>query len=236
MVTVVGFVRDDDVVLEMDAHEVASRLDALGQFVILPAWGDTSRWMVVAEGDDGGIAEDGLLDDDAHVNARLGDAALAYAHGLDEFAVLVHQYDVGFLGLQVLHLGQHVAVDSGGRREVGDDVGMCRLAAPAQFDSSHNLAGGVGAYALDGFQFVEVCLAEFAQGSGDGSLIRLNSLPFYYLGMSPLQPWPKSQCSSYTNSKYGRENSCSSNSVNSSCMGSAHLPTRTMNLSMVHAT
>ena len=35
-------------------------------------------------------------------------------------------------------------------------------------------------------------------------------------GMSPLQPWPRSQCSSYTNSKYGSENSCSSSSVSSS--------------------
>ena len=57
-----------------------------------------------------------------------------------------------------------------------------------------------------------------------------------HLGISPDQPWPKSQCSSYTNSKYGNENSFSSNSVSSSWMGSAHLPTRTMNLSIVHAT
>ena len=37
-----------------------------------------------------------------------------------------------------------------------------------------------------------------------------------HLGISPDQPCPKSQCSSYTNSKYGNENSFSSNSVSSS--------------------
>ena len=65
---------------------------------------------------------------------------------------------------------------------------------------------------------------------------KLAPLATNHLGISPDQPWPRSQCSSYTNSKYGRENSCSSSSLSLSCMGSAHFPTSTINLSMVHAT
>jgi len=57
---------------------------------------------------------------------------------------------------------------------------------------------------------------------------------YLLVGISPLHPCPRSQCSSYTNSKYGRENSCSSSSGSSSWMSSAHLPTSKMNLSLFH--
>ena len=74
------------------------------------------------------------------------------------------------------------------------------------------------------------------RGPSGARVHRPGPLHCRHLGISPDQPWPKSQCSSYTNSKYGNENSFSSNSVSSSWMGSAHLPTRTMNLSIVQAT
>ena len=69
-------VGDDDVVHEVDAHQLAGALDALGQLVVPPAGREAARGMVVTGGEDGGIRQDGLPDDDADVDGSLRDAAV----------------------------------------------------------------------------------------------------------------------------------------------------------------
>jgi hypothetical protein len=47
--------------------------------------------MVVANGEDGSIAEYSLFDDEANVDADLADASTGNEHLLDETVVLIHE-------------------------------------------------------------------------------------------------------------------------------------------------
>lgn len=71
VVGVVGTVADDDVVEHIDAHGVAGLLDALRQTVVVAAGMRLARRVVVDKGHDGGIAQQGFLHDDAHVDGSL---------------------------------------------------------------------------------------------------------------------------------------------------------------------
>ena len=70
-IRVVGAVGDDDMIHELDAHEVACLLETLGQVVVGLAGPDAARGVVMADGDDGGVGEYGLADDDADVDSDL---------------------------------------------------------------------------------------------------------------------------------------------------------------------
>ena len=60
-------VSHDNMVEEVDAHELASLLDALCQHIILPAGADTSAGVVVADGKDGRVIQYGITHDDANI-------------------------------------------------------------------------------------------------------------------------------------------------------------------------
>jgi len=114
IVGIVCPVADDDMVEEMDAHGVAGCLDTLCQPVVVAAGTGLAGGMVVAEGQHSGIGEDGFLHDDAHVDGRLGNAAVRDAHRTDEAVALVHQERPRLFYVEVLHEGVHIIIDSGG--------------------------------------------------------------------------------------------------------------------------
>ena len=76
VIAVVAAVGNDDVILEVNAHDVAGFLDGLCQTVVVGTGTDASRRVVMSQGYDGGVAKYGLLNDEAHVDGGLGNAAM----------------------------------------------------------------------------------------------------------------------------------------------------------------
>ena len=76
MVGVVLSIGDDDMVEEVDAHELARAFDALGQFIVRLAGREIAGGVVVTDGEDGAVGEDGFTHDDADIDGRLRDAAM----------------------------------------------------------------------------------------------------------------------------------------------------------------
>ena len=90
-IRVIASVCDDDVIHKLDTHHVAGPLDTLCQVVVGLTGPETARWVVMADSQDGGVAEHGLADDDAHIDTYLRDAAVSNAQLFDETEVLIHQ-------------------------------------------------------------------------------------------------------------------------------------------------
>ena len=163
MVAVIIPITYNHMVEKMDAHEVTCLFEGLGQSIIKLARMDVSAWMVVDESQYSGIVQDGLLDNHPHVHAHFRQSALADPHFLDEFEVLAQQKDVCFLDGQILQDRTHVVIDGRCRGDVGAKSHGGELAALAQFDGGHNLADGVGAHALNLFEFVESGLSQLGE-------------------------------------------------------------------------
>ena len=66
----------DDVVHKVYAHELAGTLDALGEFFVGTTGRKVPGRMIMAYGEDGGIGEDGLAEDDTDIDGCLGDASM----------------------------------------------------------------------------------------------------------------------------------------------------------------
>ena len=160
MVGVICAVRHDNMVEEMNAHDLTSLFHALRQRIVNPAGACAAAGVVVADSHDGRIVEDCLTYHNPYVCAHLGDASLADTLGLDKAEVLVYQQDVKLFRSEVLHLRQHVVVDTGGGAHVGMQFGCCHLSASAQLYGCENLAGGLCADSLGGENFIETCLAQ----------------------------------------------------------------------------
>lgn len=135
-VGVIAAVGYDDVVGKVDAHHVAGLLYALRQAVVVAAWARVLAGVVVGQGEDGGVVEQCLAHDDAHVNSRFADAAVRDALPLYELEVLVHEQYPRLLGVEVLHERVQVVVYGCGRAEVGALLGLFELPPLAK------LAGG----------------------------------------------------------------------------------------------
>ena len=88
MVTVVKTIAYYHMVEEMDAHEVTSLFEGLGQCIVKLARVDVSARVVVGKGQYRGVVQDSLLDNHPHVHAHLCQTALADSHFLDEFEIL----------------------------------------------------------------------------------------------------------------------------------------------------
>lgn len=114
-------------------------------------------------GDDGGVAENSLADDDADIDADLADAAVGNAELLDEALVLVHQQHPELLGIHILHHGMHVVVDPGGGAEAGTLLGLCLLATLAQLTGRHDGDGLGGSHAVILAQVVDAHLSQRVQ-------------------------------------------------------------------------
>ena len=56
VVTVISAIGNDDMVEQIDTHNIASFLHALGKFVIVVTGFGIVAWVVVTEGHDGGVA------------------------------------------------------------------------------------------------------------------------------------------------------------------------------------
>ena len=161
MVGVVVAVGDDDVVHEADAHQLAGTMDAAGQLVVGVAGREVAGRVVVADGEDGGVGENGLLHDDADVYDSLADAASGNPYFPDEAVVLIEQQHPELLDVEVLHLRVHLVVDLGGCLKLRTFLGRLLLSAFAQF------AGGHDGYGLGGTDTVisaQVLNAHLAEG------------------------------------------------------------------------
>ena len=91
MVGVVLSVGDDDVIHEVDTHQFTSAFDASCQFIVGPAGTEVARGMVVTDGEDGAVGENGLLHDDTDIDGGLSDTPVGDAYFLDEMVMLVHK-------------------------------------------------------------------------------------------------------------------------------------------------
>ena len=141
MIAEVGAVGDDDVVEQIDAHQVAGFLHTFCQSVIITAGPDVVAGMIVTEGNDCGIGQQCLFHDDAHIDGRFADAAARDTHLFDEFVVLVHEQDPRFLGAEVLHQWVHSFVDSRGGVDALPLLRFFQLPTLAQFAGSEDADG-----------------------------------------------------------------------------------------------
>ena len=80
----------DYMVGEIDAHQLAGILDGPCYLVIHPAGASVLRWVVMADGQDGGVVEYCILHDQANVHQGLCNAALRQFDMLYQSVVLVH--------------------------------------------------------------------------------------------------------------------------------------------------
>ena len=85
---------------------------------------------------------------------------MANLYGLDKAVVLIHQQDVELFRCEVLHLRQHVVVDTGGGTHVGMQFGCRCLSASAQLYGCEYLTGGLRTHSLGVEDFIETCLAQ----------------------------------------------------------------------------
>ena len=132
---------DDDVVEEFDVHHFAGTVEVPCQYLIVVAGGEITRGMVVTDGEDSAVREDGLPHDDADVDGGFCDTAMRDANFLDETVVLVHQQCPELLDVKILHDRVHVIVDTGGSAEVWELFGSFSLSALAQFTGRKDADG-----------------------------------------------------------------------------------------------
>ena len=86
---VIQAVGDDDVVEEFDVHYFTGTVETPSEYLIIFAGGEIARGMVVADGENGAVREDGLPHDDADVDGGFSNATMRDTHFLDETVVLV---------------------------------------------------------------------------------------------------------------------------------------------------
>ena len=94
MVAVIISVAYNHMVEEMDAHEVASLFEGLGQCVVKLARMDVSARVVVGQSKGGRIVYHRFFDNYPHIHICFCQSATADSHLLDEFKVLVQQQDM----------------------------------------------------------------------------------------------------------------------------------------------
>ena len=97
VIGIIGTIGHNDMIHEVDAHELAGLSHSLGELVVHFAGTDAVAGMVVAESQHGGVAKHSLTDDNTHVDSGLGDASMRDAHSLDELEVLIHHQRPGLL-------------------------------------------------------------------------------------------------------------------------------------------
>jgi len=115
VVAEVATISDDDMIHEVEAHQLASPLELIGQVIVVLAGAQVARRVVVANGNDGGVSKDGLTHDDTDVDTYLADTSVGYAHLLDESMVLVHKQKPKLLYILVLQYRVHVVIDTSSR-------------------------------------------------------------------------------------------------------------------------
>ena len=111
MIGIKGSIGDDDMVHEEDAHDFAGFLNLKGKLVVCLAGERTVAWVIVTEGNDGGVVEYGFLDEQPDIHGCFRNASVRDTGSLDELEVLVHHQYPCFLGIEILHLGEHIVVD-----------------------------------------------------------------------------------------------------------------------------
>ena len=115
------------------------------------------------KGYDGGVVEQCLAQDYAHIDSRFRQSAVRESHRLDESHALVHQQYPRLFGVEVLHLGQHILIYRHGRTHVGPLSRTNSLSPLAQFASSDNRYGLRLANAIVAHQLVERHLSKRIQ-------------------------------------------------------------------------
>ena len=71
VVAEIGTIGDDDVILKLDAHDTAGLANAFCQVVVGRTGTQAARRVIMADGEDGGVAQHGLADDDTDIDCNL---------------------------------------------------------------------------------------------------------------------------------------------------------------------
>ena len=156
VIGVICSVRYDNMVEEVDAHDLTSLLHALRQCIVNSAGTYAAAGVVMADCHDGRIVKNCLTYHNPYICTHLGYTSLADALRLDKAEVLIYQQDVKLFRSEVLHLGQHVVVDTCGSAHFGMQFGCRYLPAFSQFNGCEYLAGGLRADSLDVEYFIEI--------------------------------------------------------------------------------
>ena len=138
VVAVIAAVSEDDVVNEAYVHGFRRFLHPLRQAVVFPAGLGTARRMVVAERNGRGVGEDGLAENEPHVDHSSRDAAATDTDTADDAQVVVHQQHVAFFNGIVAELVEEVAVNVFRRLCAGAFLHVLFLPPFAQFAGCKN--------------------------------------------------------------------------------------------------
>ena len=76
MIGVILPIGHNDMIHKVDAHEFTSPLDGLRQLIVSTTGTQAPRRMVMTDGQDGGVGEDSLADDDSDIDSRFRDATM----------------------------------------------------------------------------------------------------------------------------------------------------------------
>ena len=135
-IAVIPSVGDYQVVSQIKAHHLARLLESLRYAVVVAARTSVAARVVVAQGDDGGVAQQRVFYYHAYVDGRFGYSAVRQLQWLYQLVVLVHQQYPRLFLAQVLHARVHVFVYCHGRVELFALLGFLRLSPFAQFAGS----------------------------------------------------------------------------------------------------
>ena len=111
LIGIKGSIGDDDMVHEEDAHDFAGFLNLKGKLVVCLAGERTVARGIVTEGNDGGVVEHGFLDEQPDIHGWFRNASERDTGSRDEFEILVHHQYPRLIGIEILHLGEHIVVD-----------------------------------------------------------------------------------------------------------------------------
>ena len=129
----------DDVVNELDVHDLAGLVDALGEAVILSAWVRVVTGMIVGQDDTRRQALDGGPQNHLDVGYGHGSAAAAHPHALLDLLGVVEQNDKHLLVVEVLHARAQILVSLVTAGDLEALLEFLLLIAARQFQGGENL-------------------------------------------------------------------------------------------------
>ena len=131
-------VGEDNVIGQREVQESGSLLHLSGESVIVPTGTKIARWMIMAEDKAGSPLEQGLAQDKAYVDHRLGEATHTDAHRVDNPGRLVEQQHMALLDRRFTQILIVIVVD------------LCRRTHLLMLGTSHGTATAQFASRKDG--------------------------------------------------------------------------------------
>lgn len=165
----VGGEGDDDVVEESDAEDGAGFFYAAGEILVVLAWGEGARRMVVRDGDGDGVVLDGVVEEYAEVDVDRGEAAERNLGFVEDFTARVEIDGVELLVRKVFDFVVYDVVKILAIKDIGCVLGffLGRHAA-TQLEGGEK---GDGFDCSDAFKFHEI--RGFALGESEERIVRI---------------------------------------------------------------